>query len=108
MADTLAVFKDNKKMYSTSPLDPLLLDAVLGLDSIAKNVYDDEFVSFEMNGYSVSSFVGPKNIVVISFGKGKDVKTLRYVYEAYRICAAYDDMGLMDVLLNLPENVRSS
>lgn len=94
----VAVFKSNKKVFSTGPLDVLLLDAVNGLHGIASTMYGDELAWFEMDGMHVHCFFGPRDVVVVSFGRDEE-RRLEDVYEAYCVCAVFGDMELMDVLL---------
>lgn len=105
MVETIGIFRGGERIYSSSPLEPLLLDVVSGLNEIARRVYNDELVYLEMDGYNVNSFVGPKDVVVVSVSKDRGRRDLRHIYEAYCVCMAYDDMDLMDVLLSVYRGV---
>ncbi|KAL7347353.1 vesicle trafficking protein Sec22B [Encephalitozoon intestinalis] len=101
MKDAMAIFKKNQKIYSTGAFDPLILDAVTGLREMARMAYGDELLYVEARGWVISSLFGVNDVVVILVSRGLDSKKLKHIYESYRVCEAYKDIGLMDILLRM-------
>jgi hypothetical protein len=97
---TIAIVKNRRKVYANRYIDPLLINAIIGLDEIARAVYGDELVYFEMGGYSINCLKTVDGSLIISHSREKRMEDLRCIYEAYSTCVLYDDMSLMNVLLN--------
>lgn len=101
MRDAMAIFKKGEKIYSIGPFDPLILDAVTGLEEMARNAYRDELLYIEVNGWIISSLSGIDDVFIILISKRIDMEKLRHAYDSYRVCVAYEDIKLMDVLVGM-------
>ncbi len=93
-----AVIKDGERKYATGPFEPLALDLVLGLSDIASNVYKDELLCVEFDGNRIEVLAKPKNVVIVCVGRN-DCEHMELVYRLYRVCKAYEDFGLMEILM---------
>jgi hypothetical protein len=98
--ETIAIVKDRRRIYANRYIDPLLTNAVIGLDEIAQKMYGDELLYFEMDGYSINCLKTADGSFIISYSKEKRLRDLQSIYRAYSTCVLYDDMGLMNVLLS--------
>ncbi|AFN83389.1 hypothetical protein EROM_071380 [Encephalitozoon romaleae SJ-2008] len=101
MRDAMAIFRKGKKVYSIGPFDPLILDAVKGLEEMARNAYGDELLYIEVNGWMISSLSGIDDVFIILISKRIEMEKLKHAYESYRVCVAYENIKLMDVLLSM-------
>ncbi|KAG5859232.1 hypothetical protein KMI_08g13690 [Encephalitozoon hellem] len=108
MRDAIAVFKKKRKIYSMGPFDPLILDAVAGLEEMARSAYEDELLYIEVNGWMISTLSGIDGVLVILVSRRIDMEKLKYVYESYRICVAYENMSLMDFLIGMYDTKANS
>lgn len=92
-----AIYKDQRQIFASGHVDPLVINIVLGLDEIGMNFINDRVVYLELDSYSINVHISLSNTVFLCLSKTRvDMKPF---VESYSKSLIFGDENLLNVLI---------